>query len=48
MAQVGMWRRHYDNGQLIDEGNYEEGKKAGEWNTYDKTGRLKRTTVHKG
>lgn len=28
--QVGLWKRYYENGQLWDEGVYEDGKKVGE------------------
>jgi len=38
---------HYDNGQLWDEGVYEDGKKVGEWKVYDKVGALKQTKVIK-
>ena len=45
--QVGLWKRYYDNGQLWDEGTYEDGKKVGEWKVYDKAGALKQRKVFK-
>lgn len=38
---------NYENGQLWDEGLYEDGKKAGEWTTYDNSGAVKQHKVHK-
>jgi antitoxin component YwqK of YwqJK toxin-antitoxin module len=45
--QVGLWKRYYENGQLWDEGTYEDGKKVGEWKVYDKAGALKQSKVFK-
>ena len=38
---MGAWKRYYENGQLWDEGEYQNGKKIGEWTTYDKSGGVK-------
>src|SRR6266568_3299344 len=41
------WRRYYENGQLWDEGAYQDGRKVGEWKTYDKSGALKQCKTFK-
>ncbi len=47
-VQIGFWQRFYDNGQLWDEGHYDNtGKKIGEWHTYAKNGVLKTKKNHK-
>ena len=47
-VQIGFWQRFYDNGQVWDDGHYDNtGKKMGEWNTYDKNGVLKTKKNHK-
>jgi len=47
--QVGPWKRWFDNGQLWDEGTYnDDGKKVGEWTTYNRDGAVKSTRLHRG
>ena len=41
------WKRYHDNGQLLDEGTFDEGKKVGEWKVFDKAGALKQSKVFK-
>lgn len=48
-TQIGHWERWFDNGQLRDVGDYDsQGKRIGEWKTYDRDGTLKKTTQHRG
>ncbi|MGW1884746.1 toxin-antitoxin system YwqK family antitoxin [Streptomyces sp. NPDC001970] len=45
--QHGLWRRWHDNGNVLDEGTYERGKKAGEWVTYGRDGKESQRTHHR-
>ena len=36
----GYWKTYYPNGNIQDEGNYEQGKKQGEWRQYASAGYL--------
>jgi len=44
---VGVKKRYYNNGQLWDEGNYDDGKKIGEWKLFDKVGAPTQTKFFK-
>jgi antitoxin component YwqK of YwqJK toxin-antitoxin module len=41
--KVGIWRRYHPNGALLDEGEYLDGKRVGEWKTCDDAGNLTKT-----
>jgi antitoxin component YwqK of YwqJK toxin-antitoxin module len=47
IAFEGEWNWWRENGRLIDEGRYDEGKKVGEWKTFDKAGKLTQSKVFK-
>jgi antitoxin component YwqK of YwqJK toxin-antitoxin module len=39
--RTGVWEIYYDNGELKETGNYQEGEKVGFWKTYYKHGTIK-------
>ncbi|MFD4856207.1 toxin-antitoxin system YwqK family antitoxin [Streptomyces atratus] len=43
----GPWRRWHDNGNLLDEGTCNLGKKTGEWITFNKVGEEVKRGVHR-
>ncbi len=45
-VQVGPWRRWFDTGELIDEGEYVDGRKVGVWRSYHPDGLLKQEKDH--
>jgi antitoxin component YwqK of YwqJK toxin-antitoxin module len=46
-SRTGLWKRYFDNGQLWDEGAYEDGKRVGEWQVFDKDGALRQRKMFK-
>ena len=46
--QVGLWKRYHSNCQLLDQGRYDaNGKKVGEWTTFDSSGNAEQRKVFK-
>jgi antitoxin component YwqK of YwqJK toxin-antitoxin module len=43
----GQWERWDAEGNLIDSGIWDRGKKIGEWTYYNPDGSIKRTTKHR-
>ena len=41
----GLYEEFYENGQLKETGNYQDGKQDGLWESFDKEGNLTRTGV---
>jgi len=41
----GSYKEYFTDGKLSVAGHYKDGQKVGEWKTYDKTGKLKRTKI---
>ena len=37
---------YFDNGKIIETGNFKDGKKIGEWKYYDKNSQLSETKIH--
>ena len=44
----GLWQKKQDNGRLIYEGHFKDGKPVGEWKRYHPGGQLKALIVYKG
>lgn len=45
--QIGPWKRFHGNGQLMDEGEYgPDGKKTGEWKTYNPDSTVRSTKTY--
>jgi antitoxin component YwqK of YwqJK toxin-antitoxin module len=41
--QNGPLKNYYKTGELLSEGHYKDGKKTGEWKSYNEDGSLKKT-----
>ncbi len=44
----GLWQKKQDNGRLLYEGNFKDGKPVGEWKRYHPGGQLKALIVYNG
>jgi hypothetical protein len=46
-SKHGIWERWNAAGEPLDRGRYDEGRKAGTWETFGPDGSVRKTTEHR-
>jgi len=45
--KTGLWKPYHPNSKLMDEGEFTEDQRTGEWKYYDTEGNLTKTKAHR-